>query len=148
MVATNLTLEIPSQKLTLPIVGVALKNGTWNVDSLWNQAGWLQKTAYPTFPGNSVITSHVVTADGKQGPFVRLKELQAGDRIYITSNGYRYMYVIRKMSFVQPNDISILKHRETPWLTLVTCDSYDEISKTYQRRVVVEAELVQVEKVK
>jgi LPXTG-site transpeptidase (sortase) family protein len=148
LLATNLTLEIPSQKLSMPLVGVELKNGNWNVDSLWNQAGWLQKTAYPTFAGNSVITSHVVTADGKPGPFVRLKELQAGDRIYITGNGYRYMYVIRKVNFVQPNDISVFKHREKSWLTLITCDTYDEKTTTYQRRVSVEAELMQVDPIK
>jgi LPXTG-site transpeptidase (sortase) family protein len=140
----DLDIQIPSQNLIIPIVGVALENGTWNVDWLWNVAGWLQGTAYPTYSGNSVITAHVVNSDGKAGPFARLKRLQRGDRVYITSNGYRYVYVVRSTRSVQPDDITILRHKDTPWLTLVTCDQYDAKTGLYLRRVVVSAELVQV----
>jgi LPXTG-site transpeptidase (sortase) family protein len=145
--ASALFLKIPSQNLTIPIVGIPSEKGNWNVSTLWNQAGWLQGTAYPTYNGNSVITSHVVTADGKAGPFARLKQLSAGDQVYITANGYKYIYLVRSMRYVRPEDITILKHQEKPWLTLVTCDKYDEETGTYLWRVVVRAELVQIDQV-
>jgi sortase (surface protein transpeptidase) len=44
-----------------------------------------------------------------------------------------------------PNDSSVMKHEEKPWLTLITCKDYDEKSKTYKNRTVVRAALVKVE---
>jgi LPXTG-site transpeptidase (sortase) family protein len=145
---SNLYIQIPSLHLKIPIVGVPLEKGNWNISSIWNQAGWLQGTAYPTYNGNSVITSHVVTADGKAGSFTKLKDLTSGEHVYIMGNGYRYIYVVRSMRYVKPDDISILEHRDNPWLTLLTCDKYDEESGTYLLRVVVQAELVQIDQIK
>jgi LPXTG-site transpeptidase (sortase) family protein len=146
-VSGDLNITIPSQKLSIPIVGAVLENGGWNIDWLWYEAAWLQGTAYPTYSGNSVITAHVVTADGKPGPFARLKQLQIGDRVYIVSNGYRYIYVVRATKSVGPTDISILEHKDVPWLTLVTCDQYDKKTRQYLKRIVVSAELIQIEQV-
>jgi sortase (surface protein transpeptidase) len=45
---------------------------------------------------------------------------------------------------VQPTDSRVMKHEEKSYLTLITCDSYDERTGTYLRRVAVRAELVDV----
>jgi LPXTG-site transpeptidase (sortase) family protein len=145
--ATDLQLQLPTQNATIPIVGVPLRNGHWEVSSVWNQVGWLQSTAYPTYNGNSVLTSHVVTADGKAGPFARLNRLAKDDQVYVVSNGFRYRYVVRDVRYVSANDISVLGHKVRPWLTLITCDQYDELTGKYLRRLVVEAELLLVERV-
>ncbi len=42
------------------------------------------------------------------------------------------------------SNLTFFKHDQKPWLTLVTCTNYDETTKTYLSRVVVRAELVQV----
>jgi LPXTG-site transpeptidase (sortase) family protein len=125
-----------------------LKNGGWDVAWLQDQAGWLNGTAYPTWKGNSVITAHVVNADGKSGLFARLKYLNRGEYIYLYSDGYRYTYQVKSNEFVQPNDINVLKHEDKSYLTLITCDSYDERSEAYLKRVVVRAQLVDVRLVK
>jgi LPXTG-site transpeptidase (sortase) family protein len=143
--STGLRINIPALNLIVPVVGVQLKNGTWDVSWLWGQAGWLQKTSYPTFPGNSVVTGHDVNADGTPGPFSRIKQLQVGDYIFVELNGYRYTYKVVSNSRVSPNDISILRHEEKPWLTLVTCDKYDEKTGTYLKRVVVRTVLIDVD---
>jgi len=47
-------------------------------------------------------------------------------------------------SGVELNDVSIFKHEEKAWLTLVTCKEYDEKTNTYKKRVVVRAVLVNI----
>lgn len=141
-------IEIPALKLNTSVAGVKLEKGNWNATWLWDQAGWLQGTAFPTWSGNSVITAHVVRSDGQPGPFARLNKLKPGDQVVVYAYGYRYIYVVRSTRYVAPDDISILRHETKPWLTLVTCDDYDEASGTYLSRVVVRAELAQVEPVK
>jgi LPXTG-site transpeptidase (sortase) family protein len=146
--ATSLDIEIPVIKVDTSIVGVESKNGSWNVSWLQDQVGWLNGTAYPTWKGNSVLTAHVVNADGKPGVFSRLKALGIGEYIYIYYMGYRYTYKVVSNAYVQPDDISVVRHEEKSYLTLVTCDAYDEKTGTYLRRVAVRAELVDVRETK
>jgi LPXTG-site transpeptidase (sortase) family protein len=146
--STSLTIEIPSIKVDAPIVGVSMKNGNWDVSWLVDQVGWLDGTAYPTWDGNSVLTAHVVNADGKPGLFARLNKVRAGDYIFVYQSGYRYTYQISSNKNVQANDITVLKHEDKATLTLITCDSYDEKTGTYLRRTVVRAVLIDVSAVK
>jgi LPXTG-site transpeptidase (sortase) family protein len=141
---TELMLEIPVIKVKAPIVGVELKDGNWDVSWLQNQVGWLNGTAYPTWKGNSILTAHVVNADGKPGVFSRLRALGVGEYIFVMSSGYRYTYKVVSNAYVSPNDTSVLKHEEKAFLTLITCDTYDEMTRTYLRRVAVRATLVDV----
>jgi LPXTG-site transpeptidase (sortase) family protein len=136
--------EIPSLGITLPIVGVPLKNGEWDVSWLGNQAGWLDGTAFPSWSGNSVLTSHVYGSNGLPGPFVNLNGLRYGDKIIVRAYGQTYTYEVRANMVVEPNDASIFRHEEKAWLTLVTCKEYDETTNTYGKRVVVRAVLVGV----
>ena len=145
---TGLNIEIPVLKVNSPIVGVEKMKGNWDVSWLQNQVGWLNGTAYPTWRGNSLLTGHVVGADGKPSIFSKLKALGVGEYIFVNNAGYRYTYKVLSNTFVQPNDKSVLKHDEKSYLTLITCDSYDEITGTYLRRVVVRALLVDVSLIK
>ncbi|MBK9927921.1 MAG: sortase [Anaerolineales bacterium] len=143
--AGNMTVEIPALGINLPVVGVSLNNGEWNVAWLGNQAGWLEGSAFPTWSGNSVLTSHVYGANGLPGPFVKLNTLKYGDKIVIHAYGKKYVYEVRANKVVNPNDASIFNHETKSWLTLVTCKEYDEATNTYKKRVVVRAVLVSVE---
>jgi LPXTG-site transpeptidase (sortase) family protein len=140
----GVTVEIPSLGVKIPVVGVPKKNGTWNVSWLGNQAGWLEGTAFPSWNGNSVLTGHVYNSNGLPGPFVNLNKLKYGDQIIIHAYGQNYIFEVRSDEVVEPNDKSVLKHEEKPWLTLVTCKDYDEKTNTYKKRVVVRAVLVKV----
>jgi LPXTG-site transpeptidase (sortase) family protein len=141
---TGLTIDIPVLKVNTPIVGVESKNGNWDVSWLQNQAGWLNGTAYPTWKGNSVLTGHVANTDGKPGLFAKLKYLGVGEYIFIYNSGYRYTYKVVSNEYVQPDDANVMKHEEKSYLTLITCDTYDEKMGTYLRRVAVRAMLVDV----
>jgi LPXTG-site transpeptidase (sortase) family protein len=142
------TLEIPKMNLKMSIVGVPLIGGNWKVDWLTGVGGWLQGTAFPGLSGNSVITSHVVTRYGSDGPFARLNTLSVGDNIYIRSFGRLYIYQVKSVGNVAPDDMTVFDHAEKPVLTLLTCSKYNETTQTYDGRLVVSATLVQVNPVK
>lgn len=141
---TSLTLEIPSLNVNIPIVGVPRRNGEWNVSWLGRQAGWLEGSAFPSWNGNSVLTSHVYLPNGLPGPFVGLNTLKYGDQVIVHAFGQKYTFEVRTNAVVVPDDTSALQHEERSWLTLVTCKDYDEGTNTYSKRVVVRAVLVSV----
>jgi len=140
----DVMLEIPALGIKIPVVGVPLKAGAWNVAWLGNQAGWLQGTAFPSWNGNSVLTSHVYLSNGLAGPFVNLNKLRFGDKIIVHAYRQKYTFEVQTNAILEPNDTSVFKHEEKPWLTLVTCKEYDEKSNAYRKRVVVRAVLVSV----
>ncbi len=142
--STTLALEIPVIKVKSTIVGVELKNANWDVSWLQDQIGWLNGTAYPTWTGNSVLTGHAVNTAGKPSIFSKLRWLNVGEYVYIYSQGYRYTYKVESNKLVQPDDITVLKHEDKAYLTLITCDNYDEKTATYLNRIAVRAVLVDV----
>jgi LPXTG-site transpeptidase (sortase) family protein len=137
--ATGLSIEIPVLKVNSAIVGVEKMKGKWDVSWLQNQVGWLNGSAYPTWRGNSLLTGHVVGADGNPGVFSKLKALGVGEYIFVNNSGYRYTYKVISNALVRPYDKRVMKHEEKSYLTLITCDSYNEKTGTYLRRVVVRA---------
>jgi len=141
----DVALEIPVLKLKLPVVGVPMKNKTWDVNWLLNQAGWLEGSAFPGYSGNSVLTSHVTLQYGQAGPFADLYKLKNGDKIFVHSFGDLYIYEVKTITQRFATDPAIVQHEEKPWLTLVTCIDYSEEAGTYLKRLVVKAELVQVQ---
>jgi len=138
-------LEVPSLGVKTPIVGVPTMAGAWNVDWLWEQAGWLQGTAFPTWQGNSVLTGHVYLPNGRPGPFVNLPRLRWGDEIIVHAFGQRHVYEVRMNRVDMPNDLSALWHEDQAWLTLITCRGYDETSNVYKYRIVTRAVLMKIE---
>jgi len=141
----DVSLEIPSLRLRMPIVGVPFSNDTWDVTWLSAQAGWLQGTAFPSWSGNSLLTAHVYLSNGLPGPFVNLHKLHWGDQIIVHLSGQRYVYEVRAVKVVSPDDTSVFQHRDDPWLTLITCKDYASATNTYAHRVVVTAVLVKTE---
>ena len=144
----GVTLEIPKMKLKMSIVGVPLVGGTWKVDWLSGVGGWLQGTAFPGLSGNSVITSHVVSHYGTDGPFAHLNTLGVGDKIFITAFNRQYIYEVKSVGNVAPNDISVFKHELKPVLTLITCSKYNAATQTYDARLVVRTALLEVRALK
>ena len=138
--STPMALEIPALSVNEAIVGVPESAG-WDVTWLGDQIGYLGGTAFPTWAGNSVLTGHATDANGGSGPFARLGSLIWGDKIVIHAFGQDYIYEVRSVNrWTDPKDVSVLsKHEELPWLTLITCNGYDEKTGTYRWRTVVRA---------
>ena len=142
----DLWLEIPKLSEKMNIVGVPqAADGRWDVSWLGDDAGWLNGSTYPTWDGNSVLTGHVYDAFGKPGPFVALNTLWWGDQVIIHAGSAEYVYAVRSVEQVAPDDTAdMLQHEDSPWLTLVTCRGYDKASNSYLYRVLVRAVLVEV----
>jgi LPXTG-site transpeptidase (sortase) family protein len=142
----NLWFEIPSLGVRASISGVPLVEDGWDLTWLNNQVGWLEGTAYPTWNGNTVLTAHNYTPDGAPGPFARLKDLKYGDTVVIHLGGMKYTYAIRGNFVVDAdNTYWLTKHEERDWVTLITCQQFDDKSKTYLYRRVVRAVLTNAE---
>lgn len=142
--ATDVWIEVPRLGVKMPIVGVPLMDGGWDVSWLWREAGWLNGTAFPGWKGNSALTSHAVLPDGTPGPFAKLGDLRWGDRIIVHSHGTAYTYEVRENRTISPTNMTVFKHEENPWLTLITCKNYNEATGTYANRIAVRAVLIRV----
>jgi LPXTG-site transpeptidase (sortase) family protein len=68
-----------------------------------------------------------------------------GDQIILHLADQRYIYQVREDKVVAPDDSSVIKHEDNPWLTLITCKDYNAATDSYDHRVVVRAVLVKVE---
>ncbi|MBK7452759.1 MAG: sortase [Anaerolineales bacterium] len=143
--ATDLWVNIPRLGVNIPIVGVPMVGNDWDLSWLWNQAGWLNGTAFPGWQGNSALTGHVALPNGNAGPFAGLGKLKWGDKILVHSYGSVYTYEVRENRIVTPYNTSVLQHEETAWLTLITCKTYNEKTETYSNRIAVRAVLVKVD---
>lgn len=141
----DLWLEIPTLGVQTPIVGVPEGGSGWDTTWLWDQAGYLEGTAFPTWPGNTGIAAHAALPNGEPGPFASLGTLKWGDRFSVHAWGQRYVYEVRKVSRVKSGDLRVLSHEEYSWITLITCEDYDEGSGAYASRTVVRAVLISVE---
>jgi LPXTG-site transpeptidase (sortase) family protein len=137
-------LEIPRLDLQATIVGIPWGDAGWDVTWLWHQVGYLEGTAFPTWPGNTVLTGHVSLPDGSVGPFAGLRDLVWGDEIHIHGWGSQYTYEVRQVRLVSPNSPWPYRHETLDWVTLVTCQGFDEEHGTYRSRLVIRAVLVDV----
>lgn len=142
--ALDLWLTIPSLRVWAPVMGVPFEEGEWELAWLGYAAGYLEGTAFPSWPGNTALTAHVTLPDGTPGPFARLGELRWGDTVVLHVGGFRYVYEVRQVLHVRPDDLSALRHEELDWLTLITCEGYDEAQGEYMRRLAVRAVLIEV----
>jgi LPXTG-site transpeptidase (sortase) family protein len=139
-------LEIPALGLNLPITGVPLTQGGWDLTWLSNQAGYLSGTTFPGQVGNTGLTAHASLADGTPGPFHKLDQLLWGSTVILHhADGYRYTYEVRDNYTVLPQDFSVLKQDGYSWLTLITCKGYNPWLDTYSYRTIVRAVLLKVE---
>jgi LPXTG-site transpeptidase (sortase) family protein len=141
---SGLWLEVPGIRLKTPILGVPLSDGEWDVTWLGTYAGWLNSTAYPSTPGNSVITGHVYLSSGAPGPFVNIKNLKWGDQVLLHIDGLVYVYEVRSSAQVKPANLSALRHEDLSWITLITCQGFNAEDNSYAFRTVVRAVLVSI----
>lgn len=138
-------LQIPRLNVNIPIVGVPQSNGGWDLTWLDNAAGYLEGTAFPSWPGNSAITAHAYLSNGQPGPFANLGTLTWGDQVIISAWGQRYIYEVRALQVVSPAAIQAITHEDQPWLTLITCKDYNILTQSYSSRLLVRAVQVKIE---
>ncbi len=144
--SAGIQMSIPELGISRAVIGIPASGNGWNLSWLGNDLGYLAGTAYPTWPGNTVITGHAYNNFGQPGPLYNLASLRWGDQIVITANGQEYVYEVRSVSeYTSPKDISVLqRHEAYDWVTLITCNSYDQNEDAFLFRTVVRAVLVDI----
>jgi LPXTG-site transpeptidase (sortase) family protein len=119
------------------------KTGELEAPAQFDQTGWYAAGPVPGEPGPAVIAAHV---DSRAGPavFFRLKELKAGDKVYVPrSDGVTVTFTVTGVERYPKNAFPTQKvHGPTPdrALRLITCGgSFDFAKHSYRDNIVVYA---------
>lgn len=150
----NLELELATQrKIFFPsagtsgrIVTVRRMAGGWDVAYLQDLVGHLEGTSWLGDTGNTVLAGHFEDQIGRPGPFRYLYNAQVGDTIIIQDGDDAPLvtYQVTEVFRTDPSDVEVLRHTDSPRITLITCDSWSQSSYTYEERLVVIAEPVSI----
>ncbi len=124
---SNLSDDIPV-KISIPaveinnlnVVKARVVNGYWELSD--SSASYGMGSGHPGTPGNTVIFAHART-----GLFYNLKNIQAGNVIYIYTKDRIYIYKVTNITAVYPSETKVIEPTKTDTLTLYTCTGfYDE----------------------
>ena len=144
--ANPVTIRIPSIEVEAPIIGLGLRDdGAIEIPAKTDETGWWRGGPEPGERGPAVILGHV---DSWVGPavFFRLRELKAGDEVYIDrEDGTTVTYIVEsseshgKDTF--PTD-AVYGATEQPTLRLVTCGGdFDFNERSYLDNLIVFASI-------
>ena len=110
---------------------------------------WYEFTAEPGSGGNAVFGGHVDFVGYGPAVFWRLRELVEGDVIEIgLENGDSHRYEVTAMATVPAEAtaldlFTVIGPTDHDVITLITCNgTFDEVTQTYDERLVVRAERV------
>ncbi|QQG38312.1 MAG: class F sortase [Candidatus Kaiserbacteria bacterium] len=140
-------LEIPSLDIDAAVqyVGINAKGNMAN-PSNFTDVGWYKGGTVPGSVGSAVMAGHLDNALALDGVFKRLKELKAGDSMYVTTvGGEKLRFVVQEASvynYLQAPVERIFKRADRARLNLITCEGeWIKSDKTYDERRVVYAVL-------
>lgn len=142
-------LLINSLDIKVPVVPVGVDaNGYLETPKDWNTAGWYQKGARPAENGNLLINAHYDNSLGNPAAFYRLKNIKLGDKVSVLdSYGKEYTYTVVNTYYIDIDDperskVFEVSEKDKSAMTLITCGGV-WIGDTYNKRLVVNAELIQ-----
>ena len=98
--------------------------------TLNHAVGRIAGTARPGERGNIGIAGH------RDGFFRGLKDIALGDTIELKTSKGVDLYAVERVSIVSPTDVTALRPRSVPSLTLVTCYPFDFIGTAPKRYIV------------
>jgi sortase A len=130
---TSLTKDLDTPVAVLRIPKISLEVPVFDgTDSLTlNRAiGRIPGTARLEEQGNIGLAGH------RDGFFRALKNVRVGDTMELKSSNGTALYVVDQISIVDPKDVSVLKSRLSPSLTLVTCYPFYFVGSAPQRYIV------------
>jgi LPXTG-site transpeptidase (sortase) family protein len=139
---------IPALGLDTVVKYVPYDGYTWMIAGLRQEVAWMGETSWPGLGGNTALAGHITLRDGGNGPFRYLEELVAGDEVTLFTEQNIYKYRVRERQIVAETDTSVVKPGDNKELTLITCTGWDADSRFYLERLVVSADLVDVEPIR
>lgn len=140
-------LMVPSIGIDADIQEVGLTTeGNMGVPNNFYQTGWYKYGPVPGQRGSAVISGHVDNGLGLDGVFKRLKDVKAGDEIFVqTQSGDTLRFVVEETDsyLVTSAPLTRIFNRgDMRRLNLITCDgTWDAAEESYDRRRVVYATL-------
>lgn len=141
-------LSIPALDVEAPVQAVGINaEGNMAVTRDYTTAFWYQYGSLPGERGNAVIAGHFDNSLGLPGIFHSLRKLQEGDVVYVgNSRSERLAFRVTRIehfdSELAPKE-EVFRTDGPPQLVLITCEGvWDPIEKSYDKRLVVFAELV------
>ena len=117
-------LRIPSIRLEVPVF-----DGTDEL-TLNRGAGRILGTARVGQAGNIGIAGH------RDGFFRCLKDVRIGDPMELAALDRSTKYVVQSVEIVSPDDVSVLRPRDLPAVTLVTCYPFYFVGDAPQRYII------------
>jgi Sortase domain len=144
---------VPSIDASSSLISLGkLPDGELEVPPLINpkQASWYNGSPAPGTLGPAVILGHI-NGDGKPGIFYRLKDVKAGDQVFVDrQDGQTAIFTVSHIDTVPKNAFpSDQVYGDTPdsQLRLITCGGiFDPAARSYEANVVVYANLTGVKK--
>lgn len=138
-------LIIPKIELQQDTVHLPLVEGYWPVDELGAEIGLLGGTGeHPYDDMSMVFAGHVTTYWPISGPFAAVDELVPNDEIVYIYEEQAYVYKISRLLFAEPDQVNMLLSDRGDQIILVTCGQYDYFNGSYDGRLVVLADLIEV----
>jgi sortase A len=123
------TIEVPRLKLS-----AAVANGD-DDGTLRVAIGHLPDTPLPWQEGNSALAGHRDTF------FRGLRDIRVNDELRVATAYGDFMYQVKRIVIVMPQDLSVLEPTAQPTLTLVTCYPFSFVGHA-PKRFIVQAERV------
>lgn len=136
-------LLIPLLDVNEKIVAVPLAEGAWDVSRLGVNIGWLPTTGER--PGDElamVFIGHVTVSPVERGPLADLWTLPPLAEIIYRSEGTDYIYAIKDIVEVNPDEVYKLYVKKSDHILLVTCTAWNFVTETYDKRLLADAVLV------
>lgn len=129
--ALGMKFDEPLAVLAIPRIGLEVPVFEGTDDLILNRgAGRIVGTARPGQAGNIGIAGH------RDGFFRGLKDIRSGDRIELRAPSGESVYRVDDIEIVQPTDVTVLRNRANPSLTLVTCYPFYFVGDAPQRYIV------------
>ncbi len=138
-------MELPKLELDIEVKKIlfSTEQDIWDITEETGAAYWLEGSSHPVYGGNTVIAAHYMEY-GEPGPLFRVRDLKEGDEIYLYSGFYKYTYKVARYQYVPDTYMEYMKNRPYA-LTLFTCSGFNWDTGVWDQRVVVLAELSQID---
>lgn len=139
-------LKIPKINIDAVLEHVGLTpSGAMDMPKGYDNAAWFNLGPRPGKNGSAVIDGHYGRINGKASVFDNLYKLRIGDKIFVEDEkGATTVFVVRESRTYVPNaDASdvFISNDGNAHLNLITCEgSWDKVSKSYSKRLVVFAD--------
>lgn len=138
-------LAIPTLKVNTSVRSKPYAELTWDLSDLGHDIAFLEDVPGQETSYNLIFAGHVTVRNGSNGPFRYLRKLVPGDKILLYKGEQIFTYTVIEQQLVYPDDTSVLADTPQPQVTLITCNTWDEETLSYLRRLIITAQLEKIE---